>query len=62
MSGTYAAVEMDSDDDSSSMTSSDNGSDTLNMTDLSRLSDTEAAEQLFYQYRTALPPPLPKIW
>ena len=54
VSGSYAAVNQDdSDDDSSSMTSSDNGSDTLNMPDLSRLSDAEAAEQLFYQYRTA---------
>ena len=54
MSGAYAAVEMDDiDDDSSSMTSSDNGSDALDMPDLSRMNDTEAAEQLFYQYRKA---------
>ena len=54
MPGAYAAGEMDEDDDdSSSMTSSDNGSDALDMPDLSRMNDTEAAEQLFYQYRKA---------
>ena len=57
LTGTYAAVPtadgMDDDEDSSSMTSSDNGSETLDMPDLSRMNDKEAAEQLFYQYRKA---------
>ena len=50
--GAYATDEME-DEDSSSATSSDDGEEIVDVMDLSRLGDAEAAEQLFYQYRKA---------
>ena len=49
----YAALEQEDDSCSSSATSSDDGYEDTNMPDLSQLTNAEAAEIVYYQYRAA---------
>ena len=49
----YAVNEIDDDSSSSSATSSDDGHEDTGMPDLSQLSNAEAAESIYYQYRAA---------
>ena len=49
----YAVHEMEDDSTSSSATSSDDGYEDTSMPDLSQFTNAEAAETVYYQYRTA---------
>ena len=49
----YAAHEMEDDSTSSSATSSDDGYEDTSMPDLSQYTNADAAEAVYYQYRTA---------
>ena len=49
----YAALEQEDDSCSSSATSSDDGYEDTNMPDLSQLTNADAAETIYYQYRAA---------